>query len=474
VPTSPGEATLWRAGNRPGSRIVALLITAWAGLTLGDAGASGTYGGRAILLITTSVLALVATVWGVSRLHSTSAGGRAWRTAIGVAVGVSALVVVASPPTLFDAPTRGLYVAWAALGLVVALLGAAVIFRPRAAWIMGLGCAAYLLAASLIISDGKRVLVDVYVFSTQAVQGLAHAQNPYTACWVGDNNTHARCVFPYMPGSALLEGAFYWIFHDVRLTLAIAMCVAAVAIWRLGGPVAGPALALLLLAQPRSLLMVELSWTEPMIIAFVALFVLAVTRQRMIWSVVVLAAALFAKQHVLLLLPLTCFWPAFGPRRTALSVGLAGLATLPWFLAAPSAFLNDALWFNLRLAPLSNSLSLFSTAMRAGWEPRFALVGGLTIATIALVLWRLPRDEVGFTLGAATVVGVFTLTNKQSFFNEWSFVAALILIACATVTGRWSGEDPPTVDRIASGGADRQDRSVGGYVEPGLAPETDR
>jgi uncharacterized membrane protein len=308
----------------------------------------------------------------------------------------------------------------------------------------------------------------------QAVQGLAQGDNPYTTCWVGDNDPHTRCAFPYMPGSALLEGAFYWVLHDIRLALAIAMCCAALAIWRLGGPIAGPALALLLLSQPRSLLMVELSWTEPMIIALVALFVLAVTRGRTRWAVVLLAIALFTKQHVLLLVPLACFWTAYGVRRTVTSVALAAIATLPWFLMAPQAFLHDTLWFNLRLTPSHDSLSLFSTAVRLGWEPPFLVVGVLTLATMGLVLWLLPRDEIGFTVGAAAVVGVFTLTNKQSFFNEWSFVATLMIIACATISARWSGEDPPPVDGVTGGGAHRQDGPIRRDVEPALAPEAER
>jgi hypothetical protein len=474
MPTSQREGPFWRAGSRPGSRIVALLIISWGVLTLANAGASGTYRVDAILLITISVLLVLDVAWVLRSSLGIVSGAVLWRAAVVLAIGLAALVAASSTPTLYDAPNKVLYTAWAALGVILVLLVCAAAGRPWTRWLVGAGCAAYLTAASLIINDGKRVFIDVYVFSTQAVQGLAQPENPYTRCWVGDGDPHTRCVFPYMPGSALLEGALYWVFHDIRLTLALAMCAAAVAIWRLGGPVAGPALGLLLLAQPRSLLMVEMSWTEPMIIALVALFVLAVTRGRTGWAVVLLAAALFTKQHALLLLPLACFWRAYGVRRTVLSVALVAVATLPWFLVAPGAFLHDAFWFNIRLGPRSDSLSLFSTALHTGWQPQFVLVGGVTFAAMGLALWRLPRDEIGFTVGTATVVAVFTLTNKQSFFNEWSFVAALMIIACATLTANWSGEEPPAVDRVAGGGADRQDGSIGGKVEPRLAPEAER
>lgn len=72
------------------------------------------------------------------------------------------------------------------------------------------------------------------------------------------------------------------------------------------------------------------------------------------------AFALACKQHVWLLLPLAAWWPAFGPRRSGLSVAVAGAVSLPWFLADPRAFLDDTLRFHFGLVdPRLDSLSLF-------------------------------------------------------------------------------------------------------------------
>ena len=160
--------------------------------------------------------------------------------------------------------------------------------------------------------------------------------------------------------------------------------------------------------------------------------VLAVVRGRLLVAVLAFAFALACKQHVLLLVPLAACWPAFGWRRTGASVLLAGAVTLPWFLADPRAFLDDALTFNLDLTPRADSLSLFTSATRVGLHPSFALVALLTVAAVAGAVLLLPRTATGFALGAALVQFVFDHLNKQSFFNHWWLVSGLLLLAVAT------------------------------------------
>jgi hypothetical protein len=47
-------------------------------------------------------------------------------------------------------------------------------------------------------------------------------------------------------------------------------------------------------------------------------------------------------------------------------------------------------------------------------------------------------------LGSALVLFAFSLLNKQSFFNEWWLVGALILLAAATAIAEGTQQDQST------------------------------
>ena len=128
---------------------------------------------------------------------------------------------------------------------------------------------------------------------------------------------------------------------------------------------------------------------------------------------------------------------------------------LPWIVTAPHAFFSGVITYNLDLPARLDSLSLFTTAVRLGWSPGIGVVAAATLGALALVVWCVPRDTYGFLLGSAVVMAVFNLTNKQSFFNEWSLAAGLAL--AALVFG-------PVVVR-----AGRQPKSASAAVAPSAA-----
>jgi uncharacterized membrane protein len=164
--------------------------------------------------------------------------------------------------------------------------------------------------------------------------------------------------------------------------------------------------------------------------------VLGAARGRGLLAVAGFAFALACKQQVWLLVPLAAWWPSFGPRRTALSAGVAGLVTLPWFLVDPRAFLDDALHFHLDLDPRLDSLSLFTAVLRADGQPPFAIVGVITVMTIAAAALLLPRSPAGFALGAALVHSIFNVVNRHTFFNHWWLASGLVLLAVAAAADK--------------------------------------
>jgi uncharacterized membrane protein len=228
------------------------------------------------------------------------------------------------------------------------------------------------------------------------------------------------------------------------------MLVAALLVGRLAGHRSLLVLSGLVVLQPWVLYLIEQSWPEPLLLALVAGMVWAGLRNRPVLAVLCFAAALATKQHVLIMAPLAALWPAFGLRRTVYSVLAAGAFIAGWLLADPHQFVQGAISYNLKLPPRHDSLSLFTTAIRAGHTPSFTVVPLLLLVFLLLALWLLPRTATGFLLGSAWLLGGFNLLNKQSFFNEWSFVLGLIVLglACMAVEQRPLAQ-PALVTRLA-------------------------
>jgi hypothetical protein len=111
-------------------------------------------------------------------------------------------------------------------------------------------------------------------------------------------------------------------------------------------------------------------------------------------------------------------------------------------------------YYNLTLPPRRDSLSVFSTAIRAGHSLSFAVVPAGVLLVLLFALWKLPRTAAGFALGSAWLLAVFNLLNKQSFFNEWSFVLGLILLAVVVMSVEASCEQAvPSAGPGAAAGA---------------------
>ncbi len=254
-------------------------------------------------------------------------------------------------------------------------------------------------------------------------------------------------AFPYLPGSALLLWPFYALFGDIRFGELAALVLTSVILIRARPGRTGLILGCLVLLYPRAFTGVEFAWVDPLIVLEVGAAAYFCSRGRNALAVLAFAAALVTKQQAWLLVPLAVVWEQSGWRRTAYAVGGAVAFLLPWYLVAPSGFVNGAVLYNLRLPVRLDSLSLFATALMHNWQPSFVFIPLVTLAAIALAIWRGARDTQGFLVGAAMVEAVFNLVNKQTFFNEWGLAAGLALLA---VGFSHLGDSIPTEPRAQS------------------------
>jgi hypothetical protein len=343
---------------------------------------------------------------------------------------------------------------------------------PALFWVvLSLACA----AGVATIRAAPTPRIDVFHLLQVSAAGLPHGADMYRQHWAASRATYGVDglfdVYPYLPLTSVLLAPFRLLLGDVRYGLLLALAVAAVCARRLaadagaGGPggsgagrgaragaAAGAAagggggveaggcpaavavLPLLVVIFPESMYALQQSWTEPLLVACLAGMVLAVCAGHGRAAVVALALALAAKQHVALLLPVAALWPAFGPRRAALAAGAAALLVAPWVLAGPRAFVDDAVWTNLRYPVLGHSLSI------PGWASHFGITLGFAPALVALAAayaaaWRARGDAAGFCLGGAIVTLTLDLMNKQTFFNHYTLPMGLLTLAAVRLAG---------------------------------------
>ena len=322
---------------------------------------------------------------------------------------------------------------------VVGVAACTVVFRtpPLVAW--AVAAVLTTLAANALIVAHTPSDNDVWFILQGGTDALARGQNPYTGCWAGNTDPATTCTFPYLPATLLALLPAHLLLGDVRYGLLVALLLGSLATLYLAPRRIAPALALL--PVPLGVVMVDRAWNEPLLFAGIALMVVAVERRWVVVAVVALAIALATKQHVLVLLPLAAWWPAFGLRRTAGSVALASAITLPFLIADPSAFMTDTVEFFVRSTARQDSVSLHALLLAGGIDlPSGVAVVGVVV-TLLLVGWRTTRDALGFVLGCAAVLAAFNLLNKQSFFNYHAMVLSLLAMGLALAAGRLDAGD---------------------------------
>ncbi|MDQ1745943.1 MAG: hypothetical protein QOD07_206 [Frankiaceae bacterium] len=404
---------------QPSALATRLVVLAWCLLSVGASVHEGEYSPAGLACVVLGLLLLAAVV------AAGLAPRRPTRDELAVAVAVSLVGAIAHPVDRLMHTGGGDLVAIQVLALVTVAataLGLGLL-RPRTAWAVGAGLA--LATGCVVIAVVTNPKIDVWYLLQQSSSGLLSGDDMYRQHWAHSHGLQA--VYPYLPMSTVLLAPFRWIAGDVRVGLLLAS-VGTSALLRRLAPAAPAALSLLVLVHPHWAFLVDQSWTEPLLLFLLCAAVLATERRRPVLAVLALAAALAAKQHVVLLLPLFALWPAFGWRRTLAAAAVAALAIAPWVVAGPADFWHDAVHANLTLGVIPRALCVPSFLLRHGitvgfWFPLLALLGAYAACL------RGPRTAAGLALGSALVLWTVDATNKQSFFNHYTLPLGLLVLA---------------------------------------------
>ena len=310
-------------------------------------------------------------------------------------------------------------------------------------------------ALGVWILDHARPGGDVYLFQGVSIRALHAGIDPYTLTFrniyhpyegfYGPGlvvNGRLQFGYPYPPLPLFLVSAALP-FGDIRYAhlAALSASGALLALVRPGR--LGPLAAGLLLFNPRFGLVVQMGWTEPLLILFLALTVFCTVRAPRL-TALAFGLLLACKQYLVLLLPAAALLvPGPADERRRRTIRLLGMATLvvlvvslPLALWHPSAFVHSAVTLQFFQPFRVDALTFLAPLADVGGRRLTWLPGLLGPLAVALALWRLPRSPAGFAAAVALIFLVFFAFNKQAFCNYYLFVIGALCAAVAAVDSR--------------------------------------
>lgn len=304
--------------------------------------------------------------------------------------------------------------------------------------------------------------IDVFIFQRDAAAAVLQGVNPYSITFPNPYLTGAyygpgmvvdgrlQFGFVYPPLSAYLSTLGQWLGGDVRYAQLGAMTLAGLFMATTRRGPLGPLAAALYLFTPRTLFVLEQSWTEPLVVLFLAATVWCAARTPRL-TPYVLGLFLAVKQYAVLALPVALLltrslrgWWALVVRAGV----VAAAVTLPLALTELPGFVRAVVTLQFAQPFRPEALSYLGLLAGPGGRPPFGTGVAFAVAAAvgALALWRLPRTPAGYALGVAALFLAFFVLNKQAFANYYFFVIGALCTAVAATdaaeepwsTGRWA------------------------------------
>ena len=313
--------------------------------------------------------------------------------------------------------------------------------RARRFWFPA-ALASYACLGAWIILDSPDPRIDVFTVYGDGLRALVSGHSPYSITFAniyghtdfyGTGMVHGSQVlfgFPYPP-LALVMALPSVPLGDVRYAQLAAMLVGAAAIGYAGRTRVGLLAAALLLFTPRGLFVIEQAWSEPLVIAWLGVLILAATRGRR--TSLALGGLLAVKQHLVLALPFAPWLsngrdPRAARREVVVALAVAAAVTLPFAAADPSGFWRSVVTLQFAEPFRADSLSVLAALARGGWMvPKSAMTAVPLVAAGAAgwFAWtHAPRTPAGFAATLGFVLVVLFLFSKKAFCNYYFLVLA--------------------------------------------------
>ena len=312
-------------------------------------------------------------------------------------------------------------------------------------------CVALAVARTASLMASPEPIIDVFSKTRLAIEYLVAGKNPYAQIYpvmyggaLGDYTG-----FPYLPGVLYWGAPFHWVCRDFRVGYVVADIGSALLLFamarrgQLPARVAG-LMSALWLAFPVSLLILEQSWTDTLLIFAAAAMFFAVNERRFFLAGMVAGFLVVVKQYgfFIPLLPLFWLWtakrePDSAVRMTGALLLTSGLLLAPFLVIDARVFIFNTIGAFGGLGMRPDSFSLIAWLHnRAGVEMPSAVSGVLYLAALVAVLWAVRRRSQADApvAGLAVFFSLLFLFGRQAFCNYYQLVAYLVL-AAGTMAG---------------------------------------
>jgi hypothetical protein len=261
--------------------------------------------------------------------------------------------------------------------------------------------------------------------------------------------------FGYTPSVVYCNCLSWLLFKDVRALWAILDVLAALLMYLLArrcnpgerGARLCQLLPLTFLFLPRSLFVIEQSWTEPLVVVTMAGLALAIQSGR--WPALtggLLGLWLSSKQYTVLAIPMILKLRRWRAAAWICAVAVVLALVLPFAIWDFQAMMEDVLYFFLKSEARGDALSLYglAVALGASSSPGWigAVIGCLWIGGVAWFTWKMPRNLPGMLFAAGGTWMFFFLLGKQAFMN-YSYMVAFTLLLAVAATPHAAGDSTP-------------------------------
>ena len=354
------------------------------------------------------------------------------------------------------------------------------------------GFAAVLLVAGIsVIHITPAPGIDVWTIQMKGGEVLLDGKNPYVWASVPDTDPENDFTVPfvYPPAAVYASALGVALFRDVRYVLLGTMFAAGLALrflTRRAASRSGRALpamledapALFFWQTPMLLMVVELSWLDPLQVMLISVGVAAFVADRKTLAAAVLGVAVSSKQSMIFLFPLVGVILRFDLRRWIVLSAGALVPVLPFMVWDFKALKHANFDFMSGLPPRRDALC-FTNAVwqttRAAFPASSAFVLAALVTGVAC-LRALPaqlRSRLGPLAAFAPAASRPALDFSRAlaltyfvffFFNRWAFANYYFLLTGLAALGGGAALDP-SLEKAA-------DPAVG-RADPSGAPEAD-
>ncbi len=291
--------------------------------------------------------------------------------------------------------------------------------------------------------------IDVFVFYTQAARAVFNLDSPY-ALSVPNIYGHTMFYdpslvssgvlnfgFPYFPITAIFAVPGY-LLGDVRFAHLLAVLVAGIVIALICPGPLGRAFASIYWFTPRGFFTIEQSWTEPFMVAGLAICVWLYIVYRGLFGAA-LGVLLSMKQSLLFVLPLgLMLMPSNPSDRFRFFVLLCVswlLLVVPWVLADPNGFWHSVVALQFQQPFRPDALTVSALLSSSGMSPFSASVAFMfALLGLVFALLKSARSAAAMCISVSFVYLVFFALNKQAFCNYYYFIIGSACVGAAAAS----------------------------------------